>query len=323
MTETVRSQSQSRLQTRPEVLVDPRNVHLLDCIQRDVEAGGTVPGCRLHLLSRQDDLLTVSAGGDIALWNFPTTPHLSWDSPFKKILYLSADVARRCGAGRYIPIPFNPLLLQVDRSMAPHLDWGQSQFRLYTFVPPHEIGCIYPLVKAYMLEYRSSDAVSLTIRTWAKRSVVEEAIGYATEEVSMARTHRPRINLHLGAWSAVDQALLHVWGDACILPWAGCAAPLEILYAMAAGNLVAATGWMASGIVTCRTGILLNYELLNRPDGTVYAVPDWEQVAAAMRLAVANGKRDLLPAKTDAAERSCETGNFSRILMSFCDAADD
>lgn len=318
------NQMNSCLRTRREDVSDSRTLHVLECIEKDLTAGVKHPGCSLTLLASLSDLTADGPEDDreLAVWLLPVPPPDDWTCPYDDLLFFSSTLAERCG-GLFAPLPFDPLLIQATPESAPNLDWDRKGFRLYSIVPPHEVNCIYPLVRAFLAEYRATDDVSLTIRTSAEHGRVVEAVELAHEEISIPKTHRPRLDVMVGPWRAVEHAMLHVWGDACLLPWSGTGAPVEVLYGMAAGNLVCATDWLAGGVLTPKTGTLLNYELQEAPSGYLSAIPDWEQVAAVVRLAVGNGKRVLHPARAEANLRSYQNSGFSRFLLSSQQPADD
>jgi len=196
------------------------------------------------------------------------------------------------------------------------LDEKSADYRFYAVIPPHEVGAVYPLVLEFLREYRTDDAVSLTIRALSREGV-EEAVEFAAGEIGGARSRHARVKLLFGPWNHRGQVALAHWGDCCLCPWAGCWPPVEASYALAAGNFVAAPAWSAGECVTKRSGTLLNYEI----DDSGCAVVDWGQVAAVMRIAAANGRRERSLARSAADDILCESGHFLGNVMSKLDVA--
>lgn len=310
---------------------DPRQIELAECIRKSVAAGGGVvldgpapDALGVTLFDKPVDAETVEEGSRVAVYTSPSLPPVDWYAPlrsFESVIVPSDPVAdwfRENIPGLSVDVAAPPIefLEDVDASW---LNWNSSDYRFYTLVPEHEIGVVYPLVKAFLSEYRSTDAVSLTVRVFGPRDEVEEALDYARDEIGLPNTKQGRVNLVFGKWDRNGMMALARWGDCLLCPWAGCWPPVEIGYAMAAGNFVAAPEWSAGSLLNHRNGSLLSYVL----DPAGFAVLDWEQVDAVMRLAAANGRRERVPAKLAAKEILCETGHFSRILMAKLDLAPD
>ena len=286
---------------------DAREQHLFDGLKRTVLAGG---GMVLDTAAPGHRSLGISLGPCVpAVTGFP-------------VLCASPAVAAVVYGGLpYIPV-IDPTLYGICPDKTPWLDWHSQDYRIYTVVPPHEVGTVYPLVKSFLGEFSHKHRVSLTIRGTGDRKPIADAVAFAVSESGQPKGEQGRIRINCGPWAAWEQAALATWGDCCLLPWAGCDVPLEALYGLGAGNFVAATGWSAGGVLTRRCGTLLDYTLEDGPQGLSAAV-DWSQVQSIIRLAVANGRRERRPALDAAKAAFCENSGFLKEIMAKLDAPVD
>ena len=284
--------------------LDSRDDHLFACLVRSAIAGGmVVTDCVPGLFS-------------VGLLSSPTLPSAAAVAAFDRVLCPSAEIADRIGPkARVFSPPIDPAMLAFDRSRASWLDWNSSDYRVYTVLPKTEIGRVYPLVSRFLREFRSTDAVSLTIRSTADRDDVVRAVAAVRGESNVPETLQARVRINCGPWQAWEQALLAVWGDCCLLPWAGADFPVEATYAMAAGKFVAVTGW-SSGSVTPGVGVPIDFRVDDTGDEGPHAVPDWEQITSVLRVAVANGKREHFPARRAGEFNFCENPDFWPKVMS-------
>lgn len=306
---------------------DPRVSHLTRCIAESVEAGGGVvtddpalAALRLTVFRGPEDAERIGPGENVAYYYSPRIPPHEWYealSKFDRVLVASPPLRDEMLPNLEVPVELAvpPVRLTPMPGAPPYKAmWAtkkDTDYRVYTVVPPHEAGCVYPLVLAFLDEYRNTDDVSLNIRALGDRGAVEDAVGYAVDEIGLPKSKQARVRIVVGPWRHGEQLDLAGYGDCCLLPWAGSWMPLEAAYGLAAGNFVAATNLSAGGLLTPRNGTRLDYTL--DPGG--FAVLDWTQVAAVLRIAVAGGRRERVPAKASVGPVLCESGHFSRILM--------
>lgn len=310
----------------PQRLIDAREQHVAECLIRSAISGGGIvlnepaPGSIDVVLFRSEEDAEFVGSNSVAVYcrpEFPSPEMYASLNCFDLVAVPSLPVADKLrpllDGPRVEPfgLPIDSSLLDA-KSEVGWLDWNSSGYRVYAVVPEHEIGVLYPLVKAYFDEYRSTDAVTLLIRSTAPRAEVQDIISYTSKEVGLTDTQQPRLRMALGKWSAKEQAMLAVWGDCLLLPWAGCDFPIELSYAMSQGNFVAAPEWCAGAVLSARCGSLLNYSL-GEPGS--YAEMDWSQVSSVMRLAVAGGRSVRVPSQLSARELFCDFGHFFEFLM--------
>lgn len=299
-----------------------RDLALLQAVRDSIVAGQGVVSqnhcnqeCVSVVLYRgPEDSEFVQTGKCVALWNSPLLPPNGWLdtlSCFDLLIAPSEPVAyalrRLLPAVRVVScfVPF-----QVVES--PHvdwLDWKSCDYRVYTVALEHEVGTLYPLFKAFLQEYRDTDSVSLTAVYHGRREEAERALEFAISECELPQTRRPRIQLLCGPWSLKQQLSLAEWGDCLILPWASSCPAVEVLYAAQFGNFIAVPNWCSD--LSPSSCLQLDFSL--NDDGFVEV--DWGQVAAVMRIAVANGRRQRMPPKMESRKYLSSAGHFFRLLM--------
>jgi len=309
---------------------DARVAELIEGIRKSVIAGGGVvvhdsapDALGVTIFRGPSDATMLESNQNLAIYLSPVLPPGEWYealSSFNCVVVPSEAVAvlfREIFSQRKFSVIYAAMPLDIgalrgkNPPVAAWLDANSTDYRIYTVVPSHEVGVVYPLVREFLREYRMEDAVSLTIRAISRQGV-EDAVGYAVDEVGIVKSRQPRVRLAFGPWGRDEQLALAHWGDCCLCPWAGCWFPIEAVYAMATGNFVAAPAWSAGSVLTPKSGVLINYTL----DETGCAVIDWGQVGAVMRIAVANGRRERAPAKAAADEILCKSGHFFTNVMS-------
>lgn len=255
----------------------------------------------IHAYMNPESVSDLPPGFNICLYVSPVRPLAEWAeklNQFDRVVFPSACSFQRAeqildeGKALLSGFPFNVF---CDKKKPDWWDKGSDKlFRIHTIVPPHEVGVIYPLMRAYLDDWRQTDKVQLIIRTTVKdvSDKVSGAIDHALKEIDYPRTYRPRYRVVTGDWDFENEFSFSQLGDLFLLPWAGCSYPVELLFAMQSGKFVAAPDWCSSQIITPRSGTSLNYDVLSD-----CARIDWEQVSTVIRLAVAQGSRNMVPAR--------------------------
>lgn len=303
--------------------VDTRLRFLADCVKCCVGRGGgkvvdqAAPGViAVQFVASPWEELPDVAGRRVVFvaCGMHPTAMTNLDLPGAVLVYpspSSAAVARDVFSQSLVcsvPPPFDCSVYARANRKA-NFDWNYHGYRLYSVVTPAEVGIVYPLLRLVLAEYRATDDVSLLLYVTADRAEVQRVVNYAVEESGLVKSRRPKVTVCFGEWSPQNMAALALYGDCALLPYAGCDTPLEVLFALGAGNFVAAPEWSAGGVLCRRSGVFVPAKVKQ------YAEIDWESLARITRQAVAAGRRERKPAEQAAARRDCASGNFYHELL--------